>query len=192
MARRKKQNINPTFFWGGIAVIFLGIIYETTPGLIYGAIGIIVAAFIIRYVVRWRARVNWRRKVLSSGIHNIDVMKGETFEQFLKVLFEERGYQVELTPKSGDFGADLIMTKDGRRIAVQAKRYEKTVGIDAIQEAAGARSYYGTHDAIVITNQDFSTAARQQAQKSNVGLINRNGLIDLIAKTRGAQSKGTA
>ena len=50
-----------------------------------------------------------------------------------------RGWTVADTPASGDFGADLIAEKDGKRIAIQAKRYSKPVGNKAVNEALGGR-----------------------------------------------------
>ncbi|EOV2482606.1 restriction endonuclease [Enterococcus hirae] len=58
------------------------------------------------------------------------VRQGEHFEQFLAAAFRLAGYGVEITKKSyvkahrkyvGDGGVDLILTKEKKRIAVQAK-----------------------------------------------------------------------
>ena len=56
------------------------------------------------------------------------------FEEFLAGLFRAQGYTAELTSTTGDYGADLILSKDGRCIAVQAKRYVGSVGVAAVQE----------------------------------------------------------
>ncbi len=40
----------------------------------------------------------------------------------------------ELTPETGDYGADLVLSKDGRKIVVQAKRWKNVVGIEAVQQ----------------------------------------------------------
>ncbi|WP_135555927.1 restriction endonuclease [Paenibacillus cymbidii] len=111
--------------------------------------------WVIPRVIRRQRNQAWRRKVLQSGIEQIDVMKGEQFELYLKVLFEQQGYQVELAPKSNDFGADLILTLSGKRTVVQAKRYERTVGVDAIQQVTGASAHYAASEAWVITNPGF-------------------------------------
>ncbi|KRE34418.1 hypothetical protein [Paenibacillus sp. Soil522] len=68
--------------------------------MIFTIIGLAAAVFLISKIIRERKRVAWRNTVLMSGINQIDVMKGEHFELFLKALFEQRGYIVELTPKS--------------------------------------------------------------------------------------------
>lgn len=60
-------------------------------------------------------------------VEDISILKGTAFEEYLGSIFGDLGYAVDLTPASGDFGADLILSKDGNRIAVQAKQYAKPV-----------------------------------------------------------------
>ncbi len=49
-------------------------------------------------------------------------------------FFRGRGYNVKLTPRTGDYGVDLHMTKDGRSTVVQAKCWKGKVGVKAVQE----------------------------------------------------------
>ena len=94
----------------------------------------------------------YKKKLLASGIYEIDQMKGTTFEDYLETLLKTKGYQVKQTPKTGDYGADLILTKDQIKIAVQAKRYKNKVGIKALQEISSAKKYYNVDESWVITN----------------------------------------
>ncbi len=89
------------------------------------------------------------------------------FEEYLEVLFKKLGYKVKRTKASNDYGADLILYGD-RRIAIQAKRYNKTVGVKAVQEVNSARQYYNTTYAWVITNNYFSSNAVNLASVANV------------------------
>lgn len=54
------------------------------------------------------------------------------------------GFKVQRTAATGDFGADLLIKKDGRMIAVQAKRYNKSVGVEAVQQVSVSMPYYKT------------------------------------------------
>lgn len=119
-------------------------------------------------------------KELAQLVHKIDSMSGEEFEEFLSICFKRLGYQVRATPKSNDFGADLILTKDSRKTVVQAKRYRGKVGSAAVQEVVGAIKYYGAQEAIVITNSQFTASARELARPNGVILWGREQLIDLI------------
>lgn len=115
-----------------------------------------------------------------------DDLSGEDFENYLKSLFENLNYRVELTPKSGDYGADLIITKDNIKTAVQAKRYSDLVGISAIQEVIGAISYYNAHSGIVVTNNYFTPNAIELARSADIELWDRDILIKNIIKSLGS------
>ena len=120
------------------------------------------------------------QKELVKLVAQIDKMTGEEFEQFLSICFKRLGYVVRNTPKSNDFGADLILTKNGIKTVVQAKRYQNKVGSGAVQEVVGAIKYYGANNAIVITNSKFTSSARALARPNLVELWDREKLIELI------------
>ena len=61
------------------------------------------------------------RRLRRAGMPDIDRMTGPAFEQRLGVLFKELGYRTEIVGRRGDFGGDLLVTKDGIRCVVQAK-----------------------------------------------------------------------
>ncbi|MFC4803452.1 restriction endonuclease [Filifactor villosus] len=65
--------------------------------------------------------------------------------------------------KSHDYGADLIISKNGETIAVQAKRYRNKVGIKAIQEAVASMKVYSCNRAMVITNSYYTKSALELA-----------------------------
>ena len=98
----------------------------------------------------------------------ISEMGGLEFERHLRVLFARHGYQVDLTPGSGDQGADLILTQGqgSQKIAVQAKRHGKPVGNGAVQELLGGLTYYSCAKGIVVSSSGFTPAARDLASKA--------------------------
>ncbi len=120
-----------------------------------------------------------RMRYLRSPLSKIDRMKGEEFERYLKAYFEEKGYRVRLTPESGDYGADLVMTRGLEKVVVQAKRYSSAVGIKAVQEIIGAKSYYHADHCIVATNRYFTANAKELAKKAGVELWDRKRLFGL-------------
>lgn len=120
------------------------------------------------------------RHCMNDKKFHFDDMTGEEFENFLKTIFERLGYEVETTPISGDFGADLILTKNNERIVVQAKRYSSTVGISAIQEIFAAKKYYSASSAMVVTNNYFTSAAIELAVSTKITLWDREKLIEEI------------
>lgn len=115
-------------------------------------------------------------------IEDVDKMNGYEFEGFLAPLFRSYGYHVEVTKKSGDFGADLIIKKSKINYAVQAKCYgeDKKVGVAAINEVVGSAGYHNTIKKIVITNRYFTKSAMITAKRNDVILLNRDELIRMI------------
>src|SRR5690242_16645676 len=64
-------------------------------------------------------------RLRKSGIYDIDKMDGRQFELYLGLLYKALGYKSEVTRLAGDYGADLILEKNGVRTVVQAKCYSK-------------------------------------------------------------------
>ena len=186
MAKRKhKRSIAGLFnhLFLGALVLLLVLQYAAEHPLAAGmVILIMVISIAVYFYFQWKERSLKRKKTLQSGIHAIDAMTGIEFENYLGALFEAMGYEVEITPASGDYGADLLMKKDGELIAVQAKRYSKAVGISSIQEVFSAKMYYKANEAWVVTNNTFSRNACELAQRSGVKLIARDQLINLITE----------
>jgi restriction system protein len=131
---------------------------------------------------QWKKEA-WERQFANAQVDELDGLSGEEFEGFLEGLFREFGYEVELTAISGDYGADLILTKDRQRIAVQAKRYRGSVGVQAVQEALSGQAYYRCNSAWVVTTGTFTPNALELAAKSSVKMIGRTELGKLMAQS---------
>lgn len=106
-------------------------------------------------------------------ISQIDNLSGEEFEFFLFSEYEKQGYSPKHTGQSGDFGVDLIIYKNKKKIIVQVKRYTKNVGVEAVQQVYSALTFYKGHKAIVITNSHFTAAAKILSNECNVELWDR-------------------
>jgi restriction system protein len=126
-------------------------------------------------------RVAWRiyqwRRLARSGIAEIDRMDGRTFERFLIRHFRRLGYRVDHTGRRGDYGADLVVVENGRRTVVQAKRWTKNVGVQAVQEAVSAKAMYECTAAMVVTNRAFTSQAETLARANDVVLWDRDVLV---------------
>ena len=112
----------------------------------------------------------------------LDRMTGTEFVNFLADFFDNKGYHVRKNPPTHDFGADLIVDRFGETIAVQAKCRKQTVGITAVQEVHGARDYYRTRRAMVISVGGFTPSAVKTANRLGVELWDRKKLFDEISK----------
>lgn len=130
-------------------------------------------------------REAWEMKHGLSQVEDLDGLSGIEFEVYLGGIFKKQGFEVEFTPTVADYGADLLISRGNRRIAVQAKRYASTVGISAVQEAISGMAYYGCTEAWVVTTGRFTPNAIGLAAKSNVTLVNRSDLAQLIYSVNG-------
>ncbi|MFB5268105.1 restriction endonuclease [Paenibacillus enshidis] len=75
-----------------------------------------------------------------------------------------------------------MLEKAGKKIVVQAKRYSKSVGIEAVQQAHSSQNYYGASEAWVLSNRNYTEAARNLAKSNSVRLIGRDELVEMILK----------
>jgi HJR/Mrr/RecB family endonuclease len=94
----------------------------------------------------------------------LNQLSGAEFENYLAGLFRQLGYQVELTPTTGDYGADLLLSKQDERVAVQAKCYSGSVGVSAVQEALSGMAYYQCQSAWVVTTGNYTNNAIELAK----------------------------
>lgn len=141
--------------------------------LLIGA-GCVLLLLLIRYLIRrWRFRPTL-----------IDELEGHEFEEYCAGLLRANEFtDVTVTRASGDYGLDILAEKDGITYGVQCKRYDKPIGIAAVQQVYAGRDYYGRMVGVVMTNQYFTEAAVKCANKLNILLWDR-GYLDEMEKKR--------
>lgn len=109
-----------------------------------------------------------------------NVKNGYEFEEFVAHLYQKLGYECNVTSKSKDQGADILVTKKDESIVVQAKYYSNPVGNKAVQEVVSSKAYYNAKKAIVVTNSTFTNSAIQLAFKNRVELIDGSMIKEII------------
>ena len=109
-------------------------------------------------------------------------MTGYEYEKYCADLFKYFSWDAKTTKKSGDFGADVIATKDGIKIVAQCKKWKGSVGFDAVKEVFTAKTINKADYALVITNSHFSDAARKGANDTGVILIRHADLENCLKK----------
>lgn len=179
MARRKRANslLNDSLFATVLAIVIALIFVPWVWRIVFGLAAIIGITIYLYYFRRKLQRLR------SSGLFEIDRMDGAAFEEKLWLVFRDLGYLVQSTPYRGDWGADLIVTKDGVRTVVQAKRYSKPVGLKAVQEAVTARAKYNCTHSLVVTNNFFTAQARELAFHNGTELWDRERLLKELANS---------
>lgn len=178
--RRKKEDPLQTLISFAIFGSFFGGYYYTKSWniAIFASVLVIVLLLSVKSFIQYRRN----EKLKRSGIHELDQMDGFQFEHYLSQLFKSQGYKSTVTKARGDYGADLVIKKDGKTIVVQAKRYKGKVGLKAVQEIRSAVDHYNADEAWVISNTDYTKQAIELASSNNVKMINRENLIEMILK----------
>jgi len=159
---------------------FLTIVIGLWP--LWVAIGVIALARAAYSLYRWR-------RLSRSGIHEIDKMDGKTFERYLETLFTRLGYAVERTRYVGDYGADLVVKRDGTKTVVQAKRSSRKVGIAAVQQVVAAKAQYGCERAMVVTNDYYTVQALKLAKSNKVTTWDRDRLVSALLSAKGISNE---
>lgn len=160
----------------GVLIINLKSGSSTLNKLYY--LGLVFLYFFITKVYKYYVE----RSLIKASMKKVDSMSGEEFEDFLQVHFSKQGYKASLTPKTADYGADLVLKKNKEKIVVQAKRWKNRVGVEAVQQAVASTAYYKADRAMVVTNSYFTENAKALAKANKVELWDRNSLVDLINK----------
>ncbi|WHZ04948.1 restriction endonuclease [Neobacillus sp. YX16] len=142
-------------------------------------------------VATWRKKQEKiKKEKVNYSFAEIDKMPGVQFENFIKNLLNKNGYEnPQITKASGDEGVDIIAYKNGKKIAIQCKRYSGKISNSAIQQVYAGKAFYECQEAYVITNSYFTENAITLAKKLKVKLINREGLFDLMQNITNKQNE---
>ena len=155
---------------------------SVTAGFSAGLSGLVLTVLVLLWlsVQRDRFQVGLQRrrdlKRVASGMAAVDQMSGVEFEEFVAAQLRTRGWSVIRTPSTGDYGVDLIAKKDSTCMAVQCKRLARAVGVAAVQQVVSGARHHGCDQAVVVTNQAFTKAARQLAITHRCRLVGREQL----------------
>ena len=146
----------------GLVAGFIG--HSVRIGLVSAVVGVLLALLLSRE----------RRP--DTSMTAIDAMTGTEFEDYVAARLRRAGWQVTFTPLTGDYGVDLIAEKDGKSVAIQCKRHGNPVGVAAVQQVVSGARHHGCTKSIVVSNQEFTQAAKQLAFTHGCQLIGRKAL----------------
>jgi restriction system protein len=138
-----------------------------------------------RWFVAWLAHRQQRRLdalYRASGQAAVDSMTGIEFEEYVAAVLRGIGYRVETTKVTGDFGVDLIATKEGVRTAVQCKRQARAVNGSAIQQVVAGAKVHDCSKTMVVSNHRYTSAAEQLARVHDCVLVDQVRLARLARR----------
>ncbi|MFI5509531.1 restriction endonuclease [Mycobacterium sp. NPDC051804] len=111
-------------------------------------------------------------------------MSGTEFEDYVARIARSSGAPVIMTSTTGDWGVDIIVGKRPNRLAIQCKRQARPVGSGAIQEVVAGAPMHDCAATMVVTNHEFTAAARKLAELHGCELVGGAELGALRATIR--------
>lgn len=111
------------------------------------------------------------------------------FEKKVAGLFEQMGYNANVTRATGDGGVDIVLEKDTVKIAVQCKAHKDLVGPNIIRELAGVVVRDSYSMGIVVGLAGFTTGAKDEAKKLHILLLDINNLIKMFKKSESTKCR---
>jgi restriction system protein len=151
-------------------------------GVMLGIFGLCVGALL--YLFLFMKQQRKREALRALELADVDRMDPLAFEEYIAELLRAQGYRAKTTKLSGDFGIDVMATKDGVRVGIQAKHYasHRTVGVDAVSQVAGGKpmKQYRCDQLMVVTNRSYTKPAEEIAKAHDCALVDREQLAEWI------------
>ncbi len=141
-------------------------------------------SIILKHFIDAKERNFLNNGILNNTSHKFsDLNKdGSDLEHLIVRLYNAMGYVSKRTGGSGDQGSDVIASKNGENILIQAKCYNGSVDNKSVQQASAALAYHGCNRAVVITNSVFTPGAVALAKANLVELIDGERLKKMLAE----------
>lgn len=101
-------------------------------------------------------------------------MTSKQYEKYVAGYFQSKGYNIELTKSSNDYGVDVFATKGADKIAIQAKMFGGTarkINRQMVMELQGAKKYFDCTHAVLVTDGEIINNALEVAQKINIEIL---------------------
>lgn len=128
-----------------------------------------------------------RRSIIRVTMWSLDSLKkmdSYDFELLVGDLFESMGYVTHVTPRSRDYGVDILIKLEHFGLShswiIQAKKYNGSVGVREIREYGSLRMRDRVDGVIIVTTGHFSPDAQDEAGKYNVKLVSGDLLVGML------------
>jgi restriction system protein len=167
----------------GFALAFLPML---VLGAAWDSIGGLFSSRVRAYTKYKRAKREYDAWLLRTKREFWLALPGLRFEQELALLYGRLGYEVQLTPPSGDKGVDLVLRRDGRTSIVQCKATQRPVGPNIARELYGTLIEAGADEAILASLGGCTPGVREFIRDKPMRLLHLDEIIrmqDGIAST---------
>jgi restriction system protein len=110
-------------------------------------------------------------ELVKEDPDRVHALSSRQFEEFVAALYEKHGFEVELTPPSGDGGLDLYAVRYesyGKVLTiVECKRNapDRPVGVELVRSLYGAVEDKGASIGVLATSSSFTAGAKKLQEK---------------------------
>lgn len=100
-------------------------------------------------------------------------MTPSQYEHNVAEYFKKKGYSVQITKLTNDFGVDVLVRKGKAKIAVQAKMFgeARRINIEMVLQLQGAKDYFDCTKAIIATDGLLTSSANEVANKLGIEIL---------------------
>lgn len=116
----------------------------------------------------------------GASIADLFSLSPQEFERAVETAFDSMGYETELTPQTGDMGADILAERAGTTFLIEVKQQRTPVGPDVVQRAVGALEYHDAEVAIIASLGGYTAGAIDAAEAGPVQLWGPEHIVDGI------------
>lgn len=92
------------------------------------------------------------------------------FELLVGYLYQRKGYEVTITPRSRDGGydveAEIAGERGDERLHIECKRYEQNIGVGFARQVLGTLNVSNATKAVIVSSSYFTKPAVAEARKS--------------------------
>jgi restriction system protein len=173
--------------YGGIGLALPILLSWSIPWLVAANVtGAMLAMSLIMARLALISMASRRRNLLewTTDLRHLDAKE---FEWLVGEMFRREGWKVSETGRHDgpDGGLDLVLTRARERLLVQCKRWQSwSVGVEDVRAFAGVLSREQADGGIFVTMSDFTEAARADAAKLGMTLIDGVDLFERVEKVR--------
>ena len=119
-------------------------------------------------------------------VEQLNLVDWFQFEKVVALVYEKLGYFVTRSGGANpDGGIDLLLEKDGQKLAVQCKQWKTwNVGVKSVREFVGAMHIAGIPKGIFVTLRGYTGPAKQLADEQGIEILNATGLAKILESTQ--------
>lgn len=111
-------------------------------------------------------------------------LSGHEFEDEVAALYRRQGYNAKVSKQGGDGGVDIVLEKNGERIAVQCKAHKNPVSPAVIRDLYGTMISKNYHKGLLVSLNGFTSGTKSFAAGKPIQLIELKDLIKMTDSFR--------